>query len=114
MFIDGEVCAVSSLPQLNASDSSFNPRDTLIRTFKPGECIGEESFDPDMQDYKFPFNMVCRKRCMTLNLKRKDFAEVLQFQKQQKQTNWQKFLLEIPFMKAMPYHLRQDVCGTLN
>ena len=51
---------------------------------------------------------------MTLNLKRKDFAEVLQFQKSQRQVNWQKFILKIPFMAAMPYHLVQDVSGTLN
>lgn len=51
---------------------------------------------------------------MTLNLKRKDFAEVLQFQKSQEKVNWQKFILKIPFMAAMPYHLVQDVSGTLN
>ena len=50
---------------------------------------------------------------MTLNLKRKDFAEVLLFQKQQMQVNWQKFILTIPFMAAMPYHLVQDVSGIL-
>ena len=66
-------------------------------------CIGEESFEND--SYAFPFNMVCKQRCMTLNLKRKDFAEVLLFQKQQMQVNWQKFILTIPFMAAMPYHL---------
>ena len=37
-------------------------------------CIGEESFEND--SYAFPFNMVCKQRCMTLNLKRKDFAEM--------------------------------------
>ena len=50
---------------------------------------------------------------MTLNLKRKDFAEVLYFQKQQSQSNWQKFILKIPFMAAMPFHLVQDVSGML-
>ena len=48
MFIDGEVTAVSALPQLNASDSSFNPRDTYIRSFKPGQCTGEECFETDV------------------------------------------------------------------
>ena len=50
---------------------------------------------------------------MTLNLKRKDFAEVLLFQKQQTQVNWQKFISAIPFIAAMPYHLVQDVSGIL-
>lgn len=50
---------------------------------------------------------------MTLNLKRKDFAEVLYFQKQQTQANWQKFMLKIPFLAAMPFYLVQDVSGML-
>ena len=29
------------------------------------------------------------------------------------QVNWQKFILTIPFMAAMPYHLVQDVSGIL-
>ena len=50
---------------------------------------------------------------MTLNLKRKDFAEVLLFQKQQTQVNWQELILKIPFIAAMPYHLLQDINGVL-
>ena len=50
---------------------------------------------------------------MTLNLKRKDFAEVLLFQKQQTQVNWQDLILKIPFIAAMPYHLIQDISGVL-
>ena len=48
MFIDGEVSAVSSLPALNDSGSSFNPQETLIRTFKPGQSIGEECFETEV------------------------------------------------------------------
>ena len=29
------------------------------------------------------------------------------------QVNWQKFIFEIDFIKAMPYHLVQDVSGIL-
>jgi CRP-like cAMP-binding protein len=50
---------------------------------------------------------------MTLNLGRKDFAEVLYYHKQQMQVNWQKFILKIPFIASLPYHLVQDVSGML-
>ena len=80
MFIDGEVNAVNKLPSVRDSAASSNILDGVIKTFKPGMCLGEECFTTD--DYKCPFNLMCAKRCMTLNLKRKDFAEVLLFQKQ--------------------------------
>ena len=87
MFIDGEVNCMTRLPQrVHDSESSFSPYDGLVKVYKEGQSIGEECFDQDYFD--FPFNMICKRRCMTLNLKRKDFAEVLLFQKQQMQVNW--------------------------
>ena len=50
---------------------------------------------------------------MTLNLKRKDFSEVLRFQKQMMQVRWQKFIQKIPFVQAMPFHLIQDMSRIL-
>lgn len=77
MFIDGEVDAMSKLPNIRDSSASSTIRDGLIKSFRPGMCLGEECFEID--DYRFPFNLMCKQRCMTLNLKRKDFAEVLLF-----------------------------------
>ena len=49
MFIDGEVTAVSTLPTLNDSGSGFNPtKETFIRTFMPGQSIGEECFETEV------------------------------------------------------------------
>ena len=81
MFIDGEIEAHSMIYNVrDSAASSSGPQEGLIRTFKPGTCIGEECFE--VEDFKLPFNLICKKRAMTLNLKRKDFAEVLLFQKQ--------------------------------
>lgn len=79
MFIDGEIEAHNRIYDVKDSAASSGPRDGHIRTFKPGSCFGEECFEID--DYKIPFNLICSERAMTLNLKRKDFAEVLLFQK---------------------------------
>ena len=111
MIIDGEIEAVSRIVSVRDSAASEFEREHYIKTLKEGSCFGEECFESD--DYRLPFNLVCSQRAMTLNLKRKDFAEVLLFQKQQTQVNWQKFILEIPFVAAMPYHLVQDVSGIL-
>jgi len=77
MFIDGEVEAYQKLYSIKDSAASSGPRDGFVKVFKPGSCFGEECFE--LEDYKVPFNMVCSQRAMTLNLKRKDFAEVLLF-----------------------------------
>ena len=60
-----------------------------------------------------PHNLVRTKRCLVLALSRKDFAEVLYYRRMQQQAAWQSFLLAIPFVAAMPYHLSQDMCGLL-
>ena len=80
MFIDGEVEAHNKMYSVKDSAASSGPREGFIRAFRPGSCFGEECFETE--DFKIPFNLICSQRAMTLNLKRKDFAEVLLFQKQ--------------------------------
>ena len=81
MFIDGEVEAHNRLYDVRDSAATSGPAEGYIKTFKEGTCFGEECFQND--DFKCPYNLICSQRAMTLNLKRKDFAEVLLFPKQQ-------------------------------
>jgi hypothetical protein len=117
MIIDGEVEARSKDQQSDwfrqQSLMEENQTETergFIKTFAAGTSYGEQCFD---SEHTFPFHLVCTKRCLTLTLSKKDFAEVLYYQRMTERAEWQAMLMKIPFVKAMPYHLSQDMSSLL-
>jgi len=118
MIIDGEVEARSrdlDAEKLRQMTSFFEETQTeeergYIKTFAAGTSFGEQCFE---QEINFPFHMVCIKRCLILTLSKKDFAEVLYYQRMTERAEWQAMLMKIPFVKAMPYHLSQDMSSLL-
>ena len=94
MFIEGKVVASNTQPEnkkLLSDDGNYNATvgiltsdssitDDLntsekLRTYRAGDSFGEECFQDD--EYRLPFNLVCKKRAIALTLRRKDFAEML-------------------------------------
>jgi len=49
--------------------------------------------------------MICKDRAFVLQLAKKDFSEILYYRKVEQQGIAMKFLLQIPFVKTLPYHI---------
>ena len=64
------------LERLEAESSNY-VKPGFVRSLKAGDSVGEEIFSEDRVE--MPFFMQCVKRCLTLSLSKKDFAEVLYF-----------------------------------
>ena len=100
MFIEGKVVASNTLPKVKrrgassdnegedqdytvTSDSSLGDLKTAsdvdgktkLPVYRAGDSFGEECFQDD--EYRLPFNLVCKRRAIALTLRRKDFAEML-------------------------------------
>ena len=86
MFIDGKVDATSVEPGDQAKlsvleklerESSTYIKPGFVRSYEAGHSVGEEIFSEETLE--MPYHLQCVKRCLTLSLSKKDFAEVLYF-----------------------------------
>ena len=64
-------------------------------------------------DFIAPFSLISTSTSIVFQLTKKDFVEVLYYQRQLQQQEWQKFLSKIPLIKAMPYFLIQSMSTIL-